>query len=320
MKPYRHLSSDERLIIDRMHQQGKSCRQIALKLKRSHTTILRELKRNADWKKGYVYSIAETRMLGRRRLKRHTLFKDQVLQRFVINRLRDKWSPDVIAAYLKKHHPKRAVSKETIYRFIYETEYGRKAKLYKLLTRCHKNRIPYGKRKKRGSKIPNRTSIHKRPKSVHKRLRIGHWEGDLILNKGGNIAVMIERKTRFIMAIKNKSKRTDEVIGALSSKLQRLPGKLKQSISFDQGAEFTQHETLKEAHGIQTYFCDPYSPWQKGAVENANGIIRRWIPKKADIIELKQQELDAIIHTINNTPRACLGYKTPHKLFSAYLN
>jgi len=320
MRSYRHLSFDERLFIDRMHQQGKSLRLIARALKRSHTSIAREIKRNSDWKKGYVHSIAQTRMRGRKCLTRHTLFKDQDLQNFVIDRLKHKWSPDVIAAYLKQSHPKRSISRETIYRFIYDTDYGRKAKLYKLLTRRHKRRIPYGKRKRRGSAIPDRTSIHKRPDHANKRLRIGHWEGDLILNKGGNIAVMIERKSRYIIAVKNKTKRSDEVIKALSARLKPLPDKLKQSISFDQGTEFTNHQTLQKEHGIQTYFCDPYSPWQKGAVENANGILRRWIPKKADITELEQEKLDQMIDIINNTPRACLGYKTPNKLFSAYLN
>lgn len=237
----------------------------------------------------------------------------------IIEKLRLYWTPHGIAGYLKRYYPTKSVCAETIYRFIY-SRYGRRLKLYKLLKYKHKKRIPYGSRKQRcGSTIRHRTSIHERHISVQNRQEVGHWEADLIINKGGNISVLCERKTRFLRAIKNDSKHADLVMSGIKSKMKMLPNFLKSSMTFDQGTEFSRHQDLTNELNIKTYFCDPYSPWQKGQVENANGRLRRFIPKKSDITHISQKQLDHIIDIMNNTPRACLDYQSPSTLFNAYL-
>ena len=154
---------------------------------------------------------------------------------------------------------------------------------------------------------------------ANERQEVGHWEADLILNKGGNILVLVERKTRFMMAYKNPSKHAHIILSKLNLALNTLPEKLKKSITFDRGTEFIRHQELSLAQHIKSFFCDPYSPWQKGAVENANGRLRRFIPKKLDINHLDQAMLDQIIDHMNNMPRKCLKYQTPKHKFYPYL-
>jgi len=318
MASYTHLSLSERLQIDRGIQAQKSANLIAAELGRARSTISREIKRNQHWHQGYIYNKAHQRSLGHRRDQRCKIFSDSVMQNFVLDGLRLRWSPQIISGRWKLKKPANTISAESIYHFIYNTDFGKRGKLYKFLIKAQKARIPYGSRKKRGSSIQDRTPIHERSEPANNREEIGHWEGDLILNKGGNIGVLCERKSRFIMASKNVSKHSNRVIRSMSYQFSFLPGKLKKSVTFDQGTEFANHKKLTRLQGIKTYFCDPYSPWQKGAVENANGRLRRFIPKKADISKLTPRQLDAYIELMNNTPRVCLGYKTPSEVFTAY--
>jgi len=320
MKAYTHLTLDDRIYIDRYHQQGFTARRIALLLGRSHSSISREIKRNtSDWKHGYLAQTADERANKRAKKRTSILFREQALQAFVIEKLTDKWSPATISGRLKLDNPTKSISHETIYKFVYDTKIGRRSKLWKLLPRHHKKRISFGNRKQKRSNIPNLTSIHERPKSVETRKRAGNWEGDLIINGGGNVAVLYERKTRFLFAIKNDSKHSKGVISGIEQAFSALPPSLKKSITFDRGTEFAQHERLNSSLGMKTYFCDAYSPWQKGGVENSNGRLRRFIPKKTDISDLTQDQLQDFIDQMNNTPRACLGYKTPLECFQRHL-
>lgn len=255
---------------------------------------------------------------GATKTEKSILFNDQSLQNFVIEKLGLLWTPHEIAGFLKNEQPARYVCAETIYAFIY-SPYGCRLKLYKLLKRKHKNRIPKGSRKKRQSTIPNLIPLSERPESANNRSEVGHLEGDLIINPGGNVAVLVERVLRYTWAIKNPSKHTDIVMNGIKIKLDTLPEALKKSITQDRGTEFAHHHILTQDSEIQVFFCDPYSPWQKGDVENTNGRLRRHIPKKSDISNLSQEELDHIIDIMNNTPRKCLGYKTPQQALNAYL-
>jgi len=318
MTDYTHLSQEERISIARLHQKGNSSRKIAQKLGRSPSTISREIKRNNHWKWGYMAEDAQKLYQGRRHQKKAILFRNQDLQSFVIQKLHLLWTPHEISGFLKENNPEHYVCAETIYAFIY-SPHGKRRELYKLLKRKHKNRIPKGSRKKRQSTIPHLIPISERPESANQRLEIGHLEADLIINKGGNVTVVVERVSRYIFAIKNQSKHSDVVMTAIQEKFRKIPRKLKKSITYDRGTEFTKHEHLTKGTKMKTYFCDPYSPWQKGAVENINGRLRRWIPKKSDISELSQEELDRIVDIMNNTPRKCLGYKTPKQALEPYL-
>lgn len=318
MKNYTHLTKKERIEISKLLAQGLSICKIARRLGRHKTSISREVKRNSHWKHGYIHDHAQNRYKGRRHRHRATLFSEEWLQKLVIDKLAKFWTPQEISGYLRIYYPNHAVCAETIYRFIY-SRYGRRINLYKLLKYKHKKRIPFGARKKRkGSKIPNRTSIHERSEKANKLKEFGHWEADLIINKGGNVAVLHERKSRFMMAIKNPTKHSKIVIDGINLKLDQLPDCLKKSMTFDQGTEFTNHQEIQEKQGMQTYFCDPYSPEQKGGVENSNGRLRRFIPKNQNINDLSQHKLDQIIDQMNNVPRKCLGYKTPKQYIKTY--
>jgi IS30 family transposase len=318
MKLYTHLTEEERISVDRALQKGLSLRAIARDLGRSASSISREIKRNAHWKWGYLGQDAQKRYKGRQKRKKSILFNDQGLQALVIEKLNLFWTPHEIAGFLKKEHPEHYVCAKTLYAFIY-SPLGRRLKLYKLLKRKHKKRIPKGSRKKRQSSIPNLIPLSERPESANNRSEIGHLEGDLIINPGGNVAVLVERTLRYTWAIKNPSKHTDIVMKGIKTKLDPLPEAMKKSIAYDRGTEFAHHEILTQDTEMVTYFCRPHSPWEKGAVENTNGRLRRHIPKKSDISNLSQEELDRIIDIMNNTPRKCLGYKTPQQALDAYL-
>jgi IS30 family transposase len=318
MKFYTHLTEDERIFLDRGLQKGFSLRAIARDLGRSASSLSREIKRNAHWKWGYLPEDAQKRYKGRQKQKKSIIFNDQWLQTFVIEKLKRLWTPHEIAGFLKNENPKHYVCAETIYAFIY-SPLGRRLRLYKFLKRKHKNRIPKGSRKKRPSGIPNLIPLSKRPESANNRSEIGHLEGDLIINPGGNVAVLVERALRYTWAIKNPSKHTDIVMKGIKKKLDPLPEAMKKSIAYDRGTEFAHHEILTQDTEMVTYFCRPHSPWEKGAVENTNGRLRRHIPKKSNISNLSQEELDRILDIMNNTPRKCLGYKTPQQALNAYL-
>ena len=166
-------------------------------------------------------------------------------------------------------------------------------------------------------RIPDRVSIHDRPNEVESRDIFGHWEGDSIVGKNhkGGMHTEIERKTRFTMAIFLKTLEAQETAQVTSQMYRDLPFEAKKSTTFDNGKEFTKHKKI----GIQTYFADPYSSWQRGTNENTNGLIRRYLPKKTDFSKVTQRELDDIIWEINNRPRKCLGFYTPQEMFEKEL-
>ena len=320
MASYSHLTKEERLDIDRYLQQGFSFRRIGLLLGRSSSTISREIRRNMKrWKHGYVHDIADQFAHNRGKKKRSKLHTDLRLQALVIQKLNLYWSPETISGWLKRFKPKQYICHETIYDFIYNSAVGIKGKLSCFLKTRRKKRIPFHTRKKRRSSISNITSIHERPKRANERKEVGHWEADLMMNKGGNVLVMIERKTRLMMAYKNPSKHANLILEKLNVAFNTIPAKLKKTIAFDRGTEFARHQELSLAQNVKSYFCDAYSPWQKGGVENANGRLRRFIPKKTDITHLTQKQLDQLINHLNNTPRKCLNYRTPYQQFKKHL-
>ena len=318
MTLYTHLTEEERISIDRGLQKGFSLREIGRNLGRSPSTLSREIKRNAHWKWGYLAEDAQKRYKGRQKRKKSILFSNQDLQALVIEKLHLFWTPHEISGFLKKNNHEHYVCAETIYTFIY-SPHGRRLNLYTLLKRKHKKRIPKGSRTQRQSIIQNLIPLSERPEKANNRWEIGHFEGDLIINPGGNVAVLVERVLRYTFAIKNPSKHTDTVMQGIKMKLDPLPKVMKKSIAYDRGTEFAHHENLTQDTEMVTYFCKPHSPWQKGAVENTNGRLRRWIPKKSDISSLSQEDLDRIVDIMNNTPRKCLGYQTPQQALNAYL-
>jgi IS30 family transposase len=238
----------------------------------------------------------------------------------VTEQLKDGWSPEVIAGRQKQQASPFWVCHETIYQFIYGNE-GKDHGLFKYLLRARPRRGLVGGRKPR-SAIPERVSIHDRPAHIATREEFGHLEGDLTFftdNQSMNIGVVVERKTRFTQLLLNQSKHTVVVMKGMFNKLAELPVFARKSITFDNGLEFARHTLLKRFMGMDTYFCDKHSPWQKGQVEQMNVMLHRYLPKNSNPKEVSYEQVELIQDRLNNRPRKCLGFKTPAEAFGEEL-
>jgi IS30 family transposase len=311
---YEQLSLAERCTIAQLREAGQSIRQIAAAVDRPPSTISRELKRNGGSQVGYRADYAEQQSRARR-WTGSKLERDDHLRAMVLGRLEAGWSPEQIAGRLKRDLGHQVVSYETIYRFIYAQI--RRTKDYswrRYLPRAKSKRGRYGRRG--GSPVTflkQRHPISERPQDAADRQTPGHWEADYMLFRqyGHNVLVAHERNTRLILLAKSRTRRADTTVRALSRLLSPWPEHMRSTITFDNGTEFARHYRLANQLGIQTFFCDPHSPWQKGGVENAIGRLRRYLPRKTDISQLSPAQLDAVAHRYNNTPRKCLDFKTP---------
>lgn len=303
---YRHLCRAERDEIYRLLKGGISRREIANRLGRSASTISREIRRNQNHL-GYLPDTAQSKSAGRRYQGYFKIDKHPELRLALLSGLAKRWSPEQIAATC---YGQATVCTETIYRYIYQSPFALKLGLYELLCRGKPRRR---KRKvgKNKSRIPNRTSIHKRSKHIENRTHYHHWEADMVHfgKQKQAIITAVERKSRFTLIINAPDgKQTASVIRRLSEAIAPFNPK---SITLDNGSEFTNHQDLP----CKTFFCDPYSSWQKGSVENANGIIRRFLPKSYRG-EINDKTLENIQHTINNMPRKILGYQSAQQIIN----
>lgn len=300
---------------------GKSLRQIAKELLRSVSSISEEVRRNSV--NGVYTSIsAQTTSEKRNKTSRKTNpLKNPKVYSLVFEKLRSGWSPEQIAGRLKKENKgKTVICHETIYRYIYSDD-GKEKNLSEYLTRHHFRRRKWHTRHLYQRHIQGRTSIRLRPKEVDKRNSFGHWEGDVVEGKNHqrSIQTLLERKTRYYQA--RIIERIDSEYGfkAQYDLLVKFPKKARKTLTLDNGKENYNHHKLTRKLGIQTYFCDPYCSWQRGSNENHNGVLRRYIPKKTDLTDFYQVELDAIIEEINQRPRKCLNYETPEEAFQKEL-
>ena len=319
MRSYSHLSEDERDQIGVLRAAGRSIGAIARALCRAKTTISRELQRNALPSGGYSpLHAAGAYQLRRRR--EAILERESDLRMFVRDRLAEGWTPEQISGWLKsRNEPRlRAIGCETIYAFIYRTAQKAEA-LWRYLTRRHKRRRPRRARPSRDA-IKDRASIHDRPKTIESRGEAGHWEGDLIICKRTRpVLVLHERKSRVTLAARLTGKTAAETISAMLAVFGRINPHLRRSITFDNDTAFAQHGLLRTMRDMTTWFCDAYASWQKGGVENANGRLRRWLPRHLDIDRTSDQDIQEIVLTTNLTPRKCLGFKTPFQALLAEL-
>jgi IS30 family transposase len=317
MKKYTRISLEEREKIYLLQKQDINISSIAKELGRHKSSISNELKKCKDDPLGYIPDRAHG--MYRAGLSRNkALFLDKNLQNYVILKLTIcRWTPKEISASLKLSGLELKASPELIYQFIY-SKIGLKNNLPSYLKFRRKKRGMRKSRKRKKPNIMNFVSVHDRSQDINGRKEVGHWEGDLIIFttlRSKNITTLVERKTRFTKLVLNSSKTSEEVIGGIKEAFDGEPFSLK-SITFDRGTEFANHHQLP----TNTYFCDPGSPWQKGAVENMNGRIRNLLPKHVRPYFLKQKDLDIIADILNNTPRQVLGFKTPQELFHAHLS
>ncbi len=317
-KTHKHLTQEKRSEIYLLHAGGKSRGTIAKILGVHKSTISRELKRNTDSNVGiYLPDKAQVLAQQRRGCPGSKIERFKVLQTTIVDHLAMGWSPEVIAGRLKTENFEHTISHESIYKWIYGE--GKKHNLIQYLVRRKRKRGQRPCRKAKASLIPDRLSIHERPKEFLK--EFGHWEGDTVIFAGnkGALVTLYERISKVVLAKKVPQKKADIVEEAIQNILEDLPEKSRKSMTFDNGGEFAQHMLLRKSLQDKTYFCDPYSSWQKGGVENANGIIRRDIPKGSKEKDYTDMDIELIINDINNTPRKSLGFLTPIEKFNSLL-
>jgi IS30 family transposase len=318
---YDQLSLEERCEVAHLRASGCSLRQIAATLDRSASSISRELKRNRGDQIGYKPTHAQDRAKARR-WKGSKLDRDAALREEVLDCLRKGWSPEQVCAHLERQHGRRMLGLETIYRFI-------AAQIARHKDYSWRHYLPRAKAKRgwRGRKggssalhIEHRVPIAERPAEVENRSVPGHWEADLMLfaKYGQAILALHERSSRLILAAKPVDKKALPIAKMIANLLQPLPEELRRSITFDNGTEFARHYELHRL-AIETFFCDPYAPWQKGGIENAIGRMRRGIPRKTDLANLSKAHLAVLVSAYNNTPRKCLDWSSPAEVFLSQL-
>ena len=293
-------------------------RAIATRLHRVASTVSREVARHggrAQYRANQADSQAWQSAL---RPKPCLLATHAALCEIVASKLLADWSPEQISGSLKMEYPEDEslrVSHETIYRSLFIQARGAlKKELIQHLR--SKRRI---RRSRHASvhghaqgKIVDAVSIRERPAEVEDRAIPGHWEGDLLRGAGNShVITLVERGSRFCVLIKVAGKDTATVVAALIRYVQQLPAALRRSLTWDRGLEMAEHKSFTMATDVQVYFCDPQSPWQRGSNENTNGLLRQYLPKKADLSRFSQSELDEIALRLNTRPRQTLGFRTP---------
>lgn len=312
------LSFDERELISRGLAAGDSARAIARRLGRAGSTVTREIEGSGGRER--YRALAAERRAGERlgRPKPTKLSSCPRLRAEVESGLLRRWSPQQISARLKADFPDdqgMRISHETIYQSLYVQSRGElRRQLAANLRSGRTKRRPRGGGPERRGKIPDMVSISERPPEVGDRAVPGHWEGDLLVGaRGGSfIATLVERQTRYVMLAQLGTKRTTEhVTEALKQRICELPNHLVLSLTWDQGNELSAHERFSDETGIDVYFCDPHSPWQRGSNENTNGLLRQYLPKRSDLAARSQIELDQIAAELNGRPRETLGWATP---------
>ena len=324
---YRQLQPIERMRIEIWKYENVSAQEMGRRLGRSASTITREVKRNTCQANDYQAHGAQWRHSCRRTAAKPKpkLHPDGVLWGVVCELLRWKWSPQEIAATLKRAYPQQSqhhVSHETIYTAIYAYPKGELRKeLIACLRQNRTKRMPRSRGQDRRGRIAEMVSIHVRPPEVDDRIMPGHWEGDLIKGSGNKsaVAVLVERVSRAVMLAKMPDASAASALQAFTDKLQSLQEPLRQTLTYDQGREMSRHAELTEATGVRVYFCDPHSPWQRGTCENTNGLLRQYLPKGTDLSVYSQEELDAIADSLNTRPRQTLGWMTPLQILAQVL-
>ena len=316
----RSLTLAEREEISRGIAVGRSLRSIALRLGRAPSTVSREVQRNGGLR-GYRASRADEAAWERaRRPKVCKLASNRALARLVAGRLKLQWSPEEIAAWLRRTYQQdenRQVSHETIYKTLFIQARGALKK--ELLAHLRQNRVmrrPRGHPPKR-LHIKGVVSIRERPAEAEDRAVPGHWEGDLLVGSNNSqIATLVERHTRYCMLVRVRRRDTETVINALIKQAHNLPRELYKSLTWDRGKEIADHKRFTLDTGIKVYLCDPGRPWQRGSNEQINGLLRQYFPKGMDLSNVHQNHLNAIARRLNERPRKTLGYYSPAEKFA----
>lgn len=318
---YSHLSSEERILIEKLHcEQHLSIRRTAEEIGRDKSTVSRELRRGLWFASNENGSYRPYRP---KRLKTGAWTSGPFYSALAAQRkadLRRGWSPELIEGRLKAQYagdPSMRISHECLYQWIYAKP-QRALDLRQYLARGRKRRTRKKGRKAKGPRIPMRVPIADRPEAVGSRKGFGHFESDTVVGAAPSRRCMntqVERRSRRLFARLVDDKSASATARAEYEIFKDIPPAARVDRTWDNGTEASLHMLVDEALGMLTYFADPYSSWQRGSNENRNGRIRRYLPKGTGFGDLAQEDLDAIVGEINDTPMKLLGYKTPNEVW-----
>ena len=306
---------------------SESLRKIGSKLGRHHSVIGREVARNGGRKAYRCVAAQERAKRAGLRPRESKIAANPVLKARIAEMLNDRFSPEQIANRLRVDHPDDAswrVCHETIYQSLYVQGRGElRRELTVALRTGRAKRRPQGSTREKRARIKDMVLISERPAVIEDRAVPGHWEGDLILgrNSRSQVGTLVERSTRYLMLCHLPTDRTSASMrDALENAVKRMPEELRKTLTWDQGVEMAQHANFTLATGVDVYFCDPHSPWQRGSNENTNGLIRQYLPKQTDLSTHSQDELDQIAASLNRRPRKTLGWRTPAEKLNELLS
>ena len=325
----RRLTLNERIIIQTLLGENKSKSYIAIQLNRNRSTITREVNnwiRTPSDKYDAVIAnfFAKEEYLNKRNLDKINTYRK--LKSFVYRGLLSKFSPEQIAGRIKILYPSdpiMSISHEAIYQHIYkhrQSYLGKK--LIKLLPYHHHKRRDKRKFSKNRVRIKDQVNISQRPEHIELRQEIGHWEGDLMIGTAQKSAIgtIVERKSRFTFIVKIENRKSKTVTKEFANLLNTLPKYIRKTMTYDNGIEMANHKWLTNKTGMDVYFANPYSSWERGTNENTNGLIRRFFPKGTDFNKITLQQLKQAQSSLNNRPRKILGYKTPNEIMKDEIN
>ena len=321
---YTHLTYEERCQISRYLERKISVSGIALGLRRSYSTIHREIERGQSIKqtdkKQYCPRFAQRAYEAKRRTFASCRVYNDFVKSYVVEKLKEKWSPEQIAGRLKRDHPEYSISHETIYQHIWRDKKAGGV-LYKNLRRNgRKYKKRSGKYNDRG--ILGRIDIDFRPDIVEEKIRIGDWEGDLVMGNrqdGSALVTMVDRASKYTKIGFVSSKKADEVRNEIITMMLPLKEKVL-TMTYDNGREFAHHQSISGSLDADTYFAKPYHSWERGLNEHTNGLIRQYCPKGSSFQDTSNEKIQNIQEALNNRPRKVLGYKTPNEVFFSDLN
>ena len=328
----RYLSENERIQIADLRREGVNVAKIAEQLKRSRSTIYRELKRNATSSGAYRPHEAHRQAVARRaRHHRRRIDVHPELVEAISELLAQRWSPEQISRHLRRQHvnnPAMQLCHESIYQALYQP--GSLLMRPSRLAPHRRSPLRTGRDHRRAHVALDRRrsrfeqpmlAIHDRPASATDRIEAGHWEGNLIIGKEGLSAVgtLVERHSRIVRLLHLPRRDGVTVRRALTERLKDLPPSLVRSITWDQGTEMARHGEVTAALGVPVYFCDSRSPWQRGSNENMNGVLRDYFPKGTDLSVHSLEHLMAVENELNHRPRRVLQDRSPATLFDALL-
>jgi len=313
-----HLTLREREVIAQSLAADKNQSQIARALGRDRSTISRELRRNKVGGVETYFAVQADWLARERRRESKQPFQqhDERVWDYVCEKLGEEWSPEQIAGRLREEYPSDArmwISHETIYALIYADRREGGA-LWKQLRRQRRRRRPRGSGRQRRGGIVGRVGIEARPAIVEQRRRKGDWEGDTVAGKSGRLVTVVDRKSRYVVIAKVADKRAASVNRGGIRALGKVPDQFRKTLTLDNGTEFARFGVMERALNLRVYFAEPYQSNQRATNENTNGLLRQYFPKGTDFREVSHQRVAKVQQRLNNRPRKCLGYRTPHEV------